>query len=1191
MKKLLFFLTSFLFTLSLQAQGIVENKTYLILSSPTKQAITKDKKGFVLSIPNEDSALQTIKLEKLSGAWRIKSRATENQFAYRLVNDKLVFGEMNGSDEAQFFKIEQAADGVAFLIIPANKPEVALHVRDKNTIDFIDVNLARDSESCWFLFRSKQEVADSRAVVKENAPMWENETIFAENKLDGHATYMPYQTEAQMLSDKTFYEKPWNYPVNASYQSLNGTWKFSLVSHPDERPMTFFEEGFDCSKWDEIPVPSNWEMQGYDKPIYANVEYPHDNVPPYIQARPGFNDEGKNYGINPVGSYVRTFTVPDNWMNKRTIIHFGGIYSAAFVWLNGKYVGYTQGANNVAEFDFTPYIKRGENKLAVQVLRWCDGSYLECQDMFRMSGIFRDVYLYNIPKTAIRDHVITSTLTNNYEDATLNVMLDIANTESLQTSKSFIVKIMNPEGKLVAEKNVKVTLNGSKKAIQNVSFDLQDIQTWTAENPTLYTIHVIQKNENGNEEMAFSTKYGFRDIEIKGSKLYVNGQAVLFKGTNRHDTDPTLGRAITRDIMLKDILMMKQNNINTLRTSHYPNHEAMYAMMDYFGMYTMCEADLEDHPNQSISDKESWIPAFEDRIERMVTRDRNHPAVIFWSLGNEAGNGDNFKYCYNTAKRLDPTRPVHYEGTRDDKPYGGSRFSDLYSKMYPSIAWMNANTSNLDKPMFICEYAHAMGNAIGNLKEYWDIIESSNSTIGGCIWDWVDQAIYDPQEMKQGIYKLHTGYDYPGPHQGNFCSNGILPATREYSPKLAEVKAAYAYIKVKDVVFNAINNTLNLEVVNGYAFENLNNFELVVEIVDDGHVKETISIPLPDAAPGKSESVTVKLPASLKKIIKNSKEVLATLHINQLQEKTWASAGHEVFVQQVALTERASLPLIKGKGPKLASPLYLMPYDTFQNKNIRVSINSTTGQLDGLNIGGLEILGDGPSFVFDNYRWIENDRFTNTENGMEEKAKIERVEINNNLIIETHREGSLCTTDINYTIYPQGILDVEVTFTPHTGDLRRAGVLCAINKDLQNIRYNALGPWENYSDRHDGQVAQWRALSIGNDASDGSNKYMKPQSTGGHEQLRTLELFNKEGRGVRIETEGNVNFSAQENTDVQLMQTQHMWELTPLPYILLHLDAYSRGVGNGSCGADVDTMPIYQVPNKPMTYKLRFSGI
>lgn len=1031
--------------------------------------------------------------------------------------------------------------------------------------------------AAWFTF-------EAVAKPKIKSPYWEDETIFAENKETGVATYMPYETEADMLADKAYYATPWTTPQNARYLTLNGTWKFNLVPEPEKRPTNFFEENFNTDSWDNIPVPSNWEMQGYDRPIYANVEYPHSNTPPFIKARPGFNDGGKNYGINPVGSYVRTFNLPENWDGRRTFIHFGGIYSAAFVWLNGQYVGYTQGANNVAEFDLTSYLRKGENRLAVQVFRWSDGSYLECQDMFRMSGIFRDVYLYNTPKMAVRDHYITTQFNAELTHANLNVELTLDNRSGLKESKQVCVKLFNPAGQELTQKFV--TLSGKDGSKFNVPFEISQPELWNAEQPRLYTVRIIQKNAQGQDEMAFSTKYGLRQIEIKNSQLYVNGQRVLLKGTNRHDSSPLHGRAVTTEEMLRDVLLMKQNNINTIRTSHYPNNARMYAMFDYYGLYTCDEADLEDHANQSISDIKSWIPAFVDRIDRMVLRDRNHASVVMWSLGNEAGNGENFKDCYEAAKRLD-SRPVHYEGTRSKGSYGGGRFSDFYSKMYPGMTWMHENTSNLDKPMFLCEYAHAMGNAIGNLTEYWNVIENSNATIGGCIWDWVDQAIYDPAEIKKGIYRLHTGYDYPGPHQGNFCSNGIIPATRKESPKLKEVKAAYQYVKFDNLAVDEKKNTATLTLTNGYAFRNLDEMQLLCQILLNGNVLAEQVAELPSTLPGQQANVTLKLKKlKLAKAKAAGQEVILTFKVNTRDAQLHAEAGHVEAHKQYVLSERQQLTPFsrKNKDNHLASTSAL--HETvIGNSAIQVKFDNETAQLTSLVIDGRDIIREGQGFIYDNHRWIENDRFTNTANGLAEKGRLEVIPADDHVLIKTVREGELCSTSIDYSVYPAGVLDVKVTFTPHTADLRRAGLVCYLDSALSQTQYYAYGPYENYCDRKDGALIGRYAAAV----SELPGEYVKPQSCGGREGLRELVLSDRTGYGIKIETLGQVSFSAQQFTDKDLMDASHTWEMTPRPYTVLHLDAWTRGVGNASCGQDVDTLPIYRVPNKPLTYQLRIS--
>ena len=1041
--------------------------------------------------------------------------------------------------------------------------------------------------SAWFTFAEVQKP-------KITSPMWEDETVFEENKERAVATYMPYESEAAMLADAEYYATPWTEPVNSRYQSLNGNWKFNLVSEPSQRPLTFFENGFDDSQWDEIPVPSNWEMHGYDLPIYCNVEYPHSNTPPYIKARPYYNDNGKNYGINPVGSYTHTFTVPAEWDGSRTFIHFGGIYSAAFVWLNGQYVGYTQGANNVAEFDITPYINKGDvNRLAVQVFRWSDGSYLECQDMFRMSGIFRDVYLYNVPTVSVRDHYIHTEFAGaDNKQTTTNVELTIDNRDGLTGSKTLFVSLYDPAGVLVSaqEKVVEYTA-GQDEITVKAQLELDNPLMWDAEKPHLYTVRVVQVDAEGREEMAFSTKHGFRYIEIKNSLMYVNGEKVLFKGVNRHDTHPIYGRAVPTESMLEDVLLMKRNNINTIRTSHYPNAARMYAMFDYYGLYCCDEADLEDHANQSISNMKSWIPAFEDRIERMVLRDRNHASVIMWSLGNEAGYGRNFEQCYDAARRCDMAtyagsrRPIHYEGTRGGRDFGGEEYSDFYSKMYPGMAWMQRNTSDLDKPMFICEYAHAMGNAIGNLREYWDYIEASNACIGGCIWDWVDQAIYDPKEMKEGVYRLHTGYDYPGPHQGNFCSNGVIAATRHEGAKLKEVKAAHQFVKfgLKDI--NVKKNRAVVTIYNDYDFTSLADFNLVYEVVKEGRVVATRTVAIPDTKPSTECKLTLKLPkADLKKAKAKHVETMLNLRLVRRHATTYCEAGHEEAMAQYTLVERGNLPAVKAAGEPLLATSSLHEV-VVGNDKVQATFDAETGRLTALVFDGRNIIADGQGFLYDNHRWIENDRYGNTSNGLEAEGSIEVVEKDGNTIIKTRRNGSLCDTEINYIIYPQGIVDVEATFVPKSDHLRRAGLVCMVDPGLHNVDYYAYGPWENYCDRKDGTIVGRYSTTV----ADMPERYVKPQMTGGREGLRQLTLRDDEGFGITIETQGTVSFSAIPYTDADLMNAQHFWEMQARPYTVLHLDAWTRGVGNASCGHDVDTLPEYRVPNKKMTYTLRIS--
>lgn len=1019
----------------------------------------------------------------------------------------------------------------------------------------------------------------------ERNNIWENESVFAINKESGVASYMPYSSEKEMLADKDYYVTPWTEPVNSCRLNLNGVWKFHFVSEPGQRPMDFYEEGYDVTGWNDIPVPSCWEMQGYDHPIYDNVEYPHDNTPPFILPRPKFNDGGKNYGINPVGSYVREFDLPAGWDAKRTFIHFSGIYSAANVWVNGQYAGYTQGANNVAEFDITKYLKTGRNRLAVEVFRWSDGSYLECQDMFRMSGIFRDVYLLNVPKTAVRNHIIRAVLSDNYKKADLSVHLDVDNRDKASVKKEVTVSVYDKAGGLVASDTKSVDLSGgAQSGTADFGFGIDNPDLWTAETPDLYTVRVIQKDADGKEEMAFSTKYGIREIRIANSLLLVNGKRVFFKGVNRHDSDPLTGRTISTESMLRDVQLMKLNNINTIRTSHYPNQARMYSMFDYYGLYCVDEADLEDHANQRITDMESWIPAFVDRITRLVTRDINHPSVVMWSLGNESGPGVNMKYCYEEAKRLDD-RPVHYEGTRIDKPYGGSAYSDLYSVMYPNMDWMRENTSGLDKPMFLCEYAHAMGNAIGNLDEYWEAIENSDCTIGGCIWDWVDQAIYHPSEILAGTYenRFYTGYDFPGPHQGNFCSNGImLPDRRVPSPKLAEVKAAYQYAKFALTGVDADKNVAKVKLTNAYYFTSLDKFTLSYDIVENGYAVETRNIALGDVAPG--ESVDVEIP--LRKVsLKSGEDVCLNLYLLRNDATSYADAEYEEATEQFILAERGPMPAL----PKGRKAKDIPDSDVLCNGKTEIALDKETAGISSLKIDGRELFHRGKGFGFDGYRWIENDSSSPAKfENKEEKGEISTsVSPEGHLQVVASRKGSAADCQITYTLHSKGIVDVVVKILPKNDKLGRAGVSCFLDGQYSNVRYYAYGPEDNYVDRLDGVMLGRYSSNV----DEMLYPYIKPQSTGNHEGLRELVIYNADGQGFKVETDGDCSFTALRYTDKELADAMHQWELPKSDKVVLHLDAAQKGVGNGSCGYKTGTLRKYLVSEQEHTLHFRITSV
>lgn len=992
---------------------------------------------------------------------------------------------------------------------------------------------------------------------------WENETIFKENKEDGHASYIPYASTASMKAD-SYYNTPWTYPVSDFYQLLNGSWKFQFVDEPSKRSTTFYQESFETSSWDNITVPSNWEMQGYDKPIYCNVEYPHDNRPPYIRRRPGYS----GYGVNPVGSYRRDFDLPAGWGDKQVFVHFGGIYSAAYVWVNGKYVGYTQGANNDHEFDITKQVRVGKNSISVQVFRWSDGSYLECQDMFRMSGIYRDVYLFATPKTFVRDHYITSSLSApDYNSGTMNVAMKINNRDASQASVKAQVELLDSEGKQVflSEDKLVENLGVGDEKIVNVSTSLSNLKLWSAEIPNLYTVIVRLKDLGGNETAVFSTKYGFRQIEIKDRLVYINGKRIVFKGANRHDTHPVLGRAVDVESMLKDVTMFKQNNLNTIRTSHYPNQDKMYAMFDYFGLYTMDEADIECHANTNISSMSSWAPAFIDRAERMVYRDRNHPAVIFWSLANESGGGNNFRATYDAVKALD-NRIIHYEGQ------GNWNYTDLTSNMYPDLNTVQGNDNSSDsRPHFICEYAHSMGNAIGNLQEYWDIIEDSKRIIGGCIWDWVDQSIFNPADIKAGTMKnLYTGYDFPGPHQGNFCSNGIVTSDRKETSKLAEVKKVYQYFKM----YNWNTATKTLKIKNKYAFLTMSPFTIQWEILKNGVSIETGSILDPVLEAGETKDFAIPYQT----VVNASDEYLLNVTIALKQTQTWAEAGHVMAAEQFTLSNAAQLPEVDTK--TIDGTLTVHKTDdvlTITGATFSARFNTQTSVLTSFRYGAVEIINNGSGFAFDNHRYIENDKFTRTSSSLQNGtvAYSQSSDRKSVTVVASRDASGLCSYKMTYTFYANGITDIKVDFSPKAGDIRRLGLSVALAKGLENVEYYARGPLANYVDRKTGSFLGVYKTTV----ADMQEHFMKPQTMGNREDARYIKFMDDKGNGLMIRTQGRVNFSALHYTDADLMgnEQNHEWQLKPREETILHLDYMQRGLGNASCGPG--TLGKYLVPS------------
>ncbi|MDP4188220.1 MAG: glycoside hydrolase family 2 TIM barrel-domain containing protein, partial [Bacteroidota bacterium] len=569
---------------------------------------------------------------------------------------------------------------------------------------------------------------------------WENPQMIGQNKEPSYTTFIPYADEETAI-ENNYNRSPW-------YSLLNGTWKFHWSAKPDDRPVDFYQNSFDVSKWDDILVPSNWEMLGYGIPIYVNIQYPFKKNPPYIP-----------HDNNPVGSYKKTFTIPGNWQGRQIFLHFGAVSSAMYVWINGKKVGYSEDSKLPAEFNITSFVKPGENILSAEVYRWCDGSYLEDQDFFRISGIQRDVYLYSTPEVKVSDFEVKGTLDNNYTNVDFNVKVQL---KSYLAKRKGIypveISLLDNAGKPVFDPMIKnVNLKNAADSIVEFSQTIYNPLKWTAETPNLYTVVITLKDKKGHILESTSSKTGFRKIEIRDGQLFVNGVRILIKGVNRHEHDPYTGHVISQAGMIQDITLLKKFNINTVRTCHYPNDPKWYELCDKYGLYLIDEADIESHGmgygKETLAKDTLWGKAHLDRTIRMVERDKNHPSIIIWSLGNEAGFGINFENTYRWLKQRDHSRPVQYERA------GLEPFTDIYCPMYAPIEHLKKYTAQTEeRPLIMCEYAHAMGNSTGNFQDYWDVIESSKYLQGGCIWDWVDQGM--AQKTKKGEFFWAYGGDW-----------------------------------------------------------------------------------------------------------------------------------------------------------------------------------------------------------------------------------------------------------------------------------------------------------------------------------------------------------------------------------------------------------------------------------------------
>ena len=1011
---------------------------------------------------------------------------------------------------------------------------------------------------------------------------WQNQHVLHINTVAPHSTMVVYEDNVNAAKME---------PERSSRQRLlNGDWKFHWVADPADRPVRFYQKDYDDSAWNTIPVPSNWQVEGYGVPLYTNITFPFNNENPPRIMDPVQADYTKHKLPNPVGSYRHRFEVPKTWDGMRIFLKFEGVQSAFYLWVNGEKVGYSQGSMTAAEFDITPYIKTGSNLLAAEVYRWSDGSYLEDQDFWRLSGIYRDVVLYAQPKQAIRDFFVLPQLDKTYTKGKLDVSVSVNNAADNDENVDIEAVLLDAKGKKVktVSETISVRLHSTQTA--SLEMDAGKVRVWSAEIPYLYTL--VMTTSAGEST---ACKVGFRTVEVADQQVLVNGRPVEFLGVNRHETDPDRGRVMTDEMMLKDILIMKRNNINIVRTCHYPDAPRWYELCDEYGIYIMDEANVESHGmgygDRSVSRDPSWRAAHVDRGVRMVHRDKNHPCVIFWSLGNEAGPGENFNYQRQAMLDIDSSRPIHYEGN--------SEWGDVYSRMYPSLGTLaEYPKGNPTKPFFVCEYAHAMGNALGNLKEYVELYRQEKSLIGGCIWDFVDQGLrahYGDDGKTAKVAPFGGGvnpddnyfFAYGGsfgdhPNSGNFCANGVITSDRRDTAKLCEVKYLYQSIWV-DVLDAKAGK---VRVRNEYDFVNLNRFTCDWELTADGEVIQTGRLKTGSIPAATSKKVTIPFKDFVPEA---GVEYFVNLSWKLAEDTLYAEKGFEQAYYQFQLPISSRQELIaKSPAPRVEKSGDRI---TVLAGTTEVVFSKATGSIAGLKMNGRDIItdtSDGP--ICSIYRAPgDNDRFgwTGPDNFVREVTDFDMQMIDNVCVVTVRSsyaspESGAYEVLSRWCVDGNGLIvsDNRIDLTKGPGVLFRVGFDLKVASDLTNVDYLGCGPFENYVDRK----AAARFGLYQTTVKQMYEFYHRPQFYGNRSDVRWAALSDKSGKGVLFVASDRMDFRAAEYTQKELASKKYPCDLVPDGKVVVSLNAGVTGLGGASCGPP--TLEKYRL--KPGHYRFRY---
>lgn len=1074
---------------------------------------------------------------------------------------------------------------------------------------------------CTLLFGLLLPIQPSAQTVHD----WENHHVLQINREPARAAFTPFHVQKGDCSI-----------------CLDGTWKFRWTPVPDERIVEFYQTDFNDKDWVGFPVPANWEVNGYGTPIYVSAGYPFKIDPPRVMGEPKV-DYTTYKERNPVGQYRRSFQLPAGWEARgQTFLRFEGVMSAFYVWINGERVGYSQGSMEPSEFNITNYLHAGENQIALEVYRYSDGSYLEDQDFWRFGGIHRSIHLLHTPDIRIRDYAVrTLPVSTDYQDfilqidpqfsvyrgmtgkgTTLQGVLKDASGREIATLKGDVEDILDLEHK-AGRMNEWYPQRGPRK-LGRMSATIKSPKRWTAETPYLYKLHLTLLTAEGEVIEQVEQSVGFRSVEIRNGQLLVNGAPVRFRGVNRHEHDPRTARVMSEERMLQDILLMKQANINAVRTSHYPNVSRWYELCDSLGLYVMDEADIEEHGLRgTLASTPDWHAAFLDRAVRMAERDKNHPSIVMWSMGNESGYGPNFAAISAWLHDFDPTRPVHYEGAQGAGGEPDPKTVDVISRFYtrvkqeylnPGIAegedkeraenarWERlleiAERTNDNRPVMTSEYAHSMGNALGNFKEYWDEIYSNPRMLGGFIWDWVDQGIY--KTLPDGRIMVAYGGDFGDkPNLKAFCFNGLLMSDRETTPKYWEVKKVYSPVELRV-------ESGELRVTNRNHHTDLSQYRCLWTLSIDGKQKDQGEITLPEVAPGESE--TIPLPVSIagkKASAKATSDLRLTISFILKRDALWAKAGHEVAWEQFCIQEGALL------SSKLENRGRLKVRADEEHLSISGSgfsiqwEKNATGSLTSLTYHGKEMLAHPADFPLqpvtqafraptDNDKsfgnWLAKDwslhQMDNPRISLdsfkhevrEDGAVIVRVQTRNR-----YKEGMIVTKFL-YTVLSDGTIDLKTTFQPQgiLPELPRLGIAFCLSSDYNTFIWQGRGPQDNYPDRKtSAAVGLWKRS-----VADQYVHYPRPQDSGNKEEVCRLMLTDRHGKGIRVDAVEDVfSASALHYTTQDLYKETHDCNLKPRPEVILSLDAAVLGLGNSSCGPGV--LKKYAIDKKEHTLHIR----